>query len=202
MKAIMVLALAGALGWVVWQNFLKPAPPPPPPPPPPPAILIEPAPILSDAELQKVLKSAQDSEPTVRWEAVLYLDKVKAPQAMPLMFDMIQHDQEPDIRIKIIGLLGGRSGPDVLRALIGAAKDQEPEVRVAALRALDKIGDDSVAAAIADGPLRDQDEKVRTQAMRTLNSLQDKRLKRIADEQKAYEQAKAKAAADAAAARK
>jgi HEAT repeat protein len=154
--------------------------------------------VLSEVELQKVLKSAQDSEPKVRWEAVVFLDKVKAPQAMPLMFEMLQHDQEPDVRTKIINLLGTRSGPDVLKALLGATKDQEPEVRVAALRSLDKIGDDSVAPAIADGPLRDQDEKVREQAMKTLNSLQDKRLKRIADEQKAYELEKQKAAAAAA----
>jgi HEAT repeat protein len=117
---------------------------------------------------------------------------------MPLMFEMLQHDQEPDIRLKIINLLGGRSGPDVLKALLGATKDQEPTVRVAALKSLDRIGDDSVASAIADGPLRDQDETVRTQAMKTLNSLQDKRTKRIADEQKAYEQEKQRAAAAAA----
>jgi HEAT repeat protein len=200
MKAIMVLALAAVLGFLVWQKFLKAAPPPPPPPPPPPAILSEPAPVLSDAELQKVIKSASDSEPSVRWESVVYLDKVKAPQAMPLMFEMLQHDQEPDVRTKIINLLGGRSGPDVLRALLGATKDQEADVRLAALKALDRIGDDSVASAIADGPLRDQDEKVREQAMKTLNSLQDRRNKKIADEQRAYEQEKQRAAAAASAA--
>lgn len=199
MKAIMVLLFAGALGYLAWQKFLKPAPPPPPPPPPPPAILSQPAPVISDAELQKVLKSAQDTDPGVRWEAIVFLDKVRAPQAMPLMFQMLQRDPEPAVRIKIINLLGGRSGPDVLKALLGATKDQEPDVRVAALQALDKIGDYSVADAITNGPMRDQEDRVRLQAMKTLNDLQDKKTKAIQEAQQRYEAEKQQAAAAAAA---
>jgi HEAT repeat protein len=193
----MVLALAAALGFLVWKNMLKPVPPPPPPPPPPPAILNEPAPVISDADLQKVLKSAEDTEPDVRWQAVMFLDKVKAPQAMPLFFNFLQHDQEPSVRIKVTDVLSTRHSPEVLQALLGATKDQEPTVRVAALKALDKIGDYSVASAIADGPIRDQDETVRLQAMKTLNSLQDRKQKEIDDARKRYEAEKQKAAQQA-----
>lgn len=198
MKALGVVILVAVLGFLVWQRFLQPAPPPPPPPPPPPAILSEPAPVINEAEIQKVLKSAQDPEPTVRWEAVLFLDKVKAPQAMPIMREMLRRDSEPSVRIKVIELLSNRHNPEVMEALIAAMKDQEPEVRLAAIRALDKIGDFSVAGAIAEGPIRDQDEQVRLQAMKTLNSLQDRKQKEIEEARQRYEQEKQAAAAAAA----
>lgn len=194
MKAIGVVILAATLGFLVWQRFLQPAPPPPPPPPPPPAILNEPAPVINEAELQKVLRSTQDPEATVRWEAVLFLDKVKSPQAMPIMRQMLQRDMDASVRIKVIELLSKRHTPDVLEALIAAMKDQEPEVRMAALRALDTIGDYSVAGAIASGPIRDQDEQVRLQAMKTLNSLQDRKQKEIEEARLRYEQEKEAAA--------
>jgi HEAT repeat protein len=196
MKFLAVLALAAALGYVLFQRgMFSPPPPPPPPAPPPPAILNEPAPVIDDASLQKILKSAQDPEANVRWEAVLFLDKVKSLHAMPLMQEMLQHDMEPSLRIKIINLLGTRHGPDVTRALVLGLKDQEPEVRLAALQALEQVGDFSVASDIADGPIRDQDETVRLQAMKTLNSLQDKKQKEINDAKSRWEADKAAAAA-------
>ena len=198
MKFLAVVALAVALGIVLFQRgVFTPAPPPPPPPPPPPAILNEPAPVINEAEMAKVLKSAEDTEPTVRWEAVVFLDKIKSPRAMPLMQEMLLHDMEPSVRIKIIGLLSDRRGPDVMKALVGSMKDQEADVRLAALRALEKIGDYSVATDIANGPIRDQEESVRLQAMRTLNSLQDKKQREI-DAAKARWEAEKKAAAAAA----
>ena len=203
MKALVVVALAVALGVVLWQRgTFTPAPPPPPPPPPPPAILSEPMPVINKAELQKVLKSAADPEATVRWEAVVFLDKVKSPRAMPLMQEMLLHDQEPTLKIKIIALLADRRGNDVMTALLASTRDQEAEVRLAALRALEKIGDFSIAPQIADGPIRDQDEAVRLQAMKTLNSLQDRKQKEIDEARARYEADKAAAAAAAAAQKK
>ncbi|MFI5347167.1 MAG: HEAT repeat domain-containing protein [Elusimicrobiota bacterium] len=203
MKFFAVLLLAGAIAVVLWQKgvFTPPAPPAAPPPPPP-AILNEPAPVINEAELQKVLKSATDPEPTVRWEAVVFLDKVKAPQAMPLIQEMLLHDQEPTLKIKLIGLLSDRRGPEVMSSLLGATHDQEADVRLAALRALEKIGDFSIASQIADGPIRDQDENVRLQAMKTLNSLQDRKQKEIEEARARYEADKAAAAAAAAAQKK
>jgi HEAT repeat protein len=200
MKFLAVVALVAALAAVLWQKgIFSPPPAPPPPPPPPPAILSEPAPVINEAELQKILKSATDPEPNVRWEAILFLDKVKAPQAMPLIKELVAHDQEPTLRIKLVGLLSDKRGPEVMTALLGATHDQEPDVRLAALRALEKIGDFTIAPQIADGPIRDQDESVRLQAMKTLNSLQDRRQKEIDEARARYEADKAAAAAAAAA---
>lgn len=197
MKALGVLALSVVFGFLMWQRFLKPAPPPPPPPPPPPAILMEPAPVISEAELQKVLKSAEDPEPNVRWEAVVFLDKVKSPHAMVLMREMLRKDQDIQLRVRIIDLLSKRPGAETLRALVGSLKDPEAEVRLAALRALEHVGDFQAASAIAEGSLRDMDEQVRLQAMRTLNSLQDKKQREIEAARARYEQEKQQAAMQA-----
>jgi len=196
--ALLVCAIAAA-GFMAYQQF-KPVPPPPPPPPPP-AILSEPAPVINEAEQAKILKSTEDQDPNVRWEAVILLDKMKSPQAMPVIFHMLHKDLESTLRIKAVELLSDRNGPDVLNALVGALKDQEPDVRLAALRALEKIGDYSVAGVIATGPIKDQEESVRLQALKTLNTLQDKKQAEIEAARQRYEQEKAAAAADAAAKR-
>lgn len=192
---IMALGLAAA-GYMAYQQF-KPVPPPPPPPPPP-AILSEPMPVVNEAEQAKILKSAEDQDPLVRWEAVLLLDKMKAPAAMPLMFHMLQKDLDVDLRVNVCKLLGDRRGPEVMRALVGALRDQEPQVRLAALLSIEKIGDYSVAGALASGPIRDQEESVRLQALKTLNVLQDKKAAEIEAARVRYEQEKAAAALEAA----
>lgn len=196
-KILAVVVLAVSLGFVLREHglFSSPASTPAPPAlPPPPAILNEPAPVIDAAELQKVRRSALDTDPNVRWETVVFLDKIKSAEAMPLMQEMLQRDMDAGLRTKIIGLLSDRKGPDVLNALVGAMRDQEPDVRIAALRALEKIGDFSVAPAIANGPIRDQDERVRLQAMKTLNSLQDQRQREIDEARARYEREKAAAA--------
>ena len=110
---------------------------------------------------------------------------------------MLQKDLESSVRIKILELLGDRRGPDVMNALVGALKDQETDVRLASLRAIQKIGDYSVAGIITTGPIKDQEESVRLQALKTLNTLQDKKQAEIEAARVRYEQEKA-AAAEAA----
>lgn len=193
------IVFAGALGlaaYMAWQQF-KPVPPPPPPPPPP-AILSEPAPVINEAEQAKILKSAEDQDPNVRWESALLLDKMKSPQALPLMYHMLAKDLDTDLRIKVVRLLADRRNPDTMNALVGALKDQEADVRKEALISIEKIGDYSVAGVLATGPIKDQDENVRLQALKTLNVLQDKKAAEIEAARVRYEQEKAAAAAAAA----
>jgi HEAT repeat protein len=193
MNHIMLVLAIGLAGFLAYKEFKPVAPPPPPPPPP--AILSEPAPLINEAEQAKILKSAEDQDPSVRWEAVLLLDKIKSPQAMPLMFHMLQKDLDAPLRIKIVELMGTRSGPDVLNALVGAFKDPETDVRLASLKALEQIGDYTIAGTIAGGPLKDPEKSVRLQALMTLNSLQDKKAVEIEAARARYEQEKAAAAA-------
>ena len=204
MKYAVGLAVMVLCGFFAFQKVKpKPEPPPPPPPPPPPAILMEPAPVIDEAEHSKIIKSASDQDPEVRWQAMLLLDKMQSPKAMPIFYEKLQKDPEMALRMKIATHLGTKKGPEVAQNLIWALKDIEPEVRREALLALDHLGDYASASAITDS-LKDGDESVRIQALKTLNSLQDKRAKEIEEERKKYEEAKrqaeeaARAAAEAA----
>jgi HEAT repeat protein len=195
MKHILLAGVVAAAGYMAYREY---GPKPPAPlPPPPPAILSEPAPVINEAEQAKILKSAEDMDPSVRWEAALLLDKIKSPQAMPVLFYMLRKDLDAPVRIKAAQLLGDRRGPEAVNALVESLRDQEPDVRLAVLRALEKIGDYSVAGVIATGPIKDPEESVRLQALKTLNALQDKRQAEIDAARARYEQEKAAAAAAA-----
>ncbi len=177
--------------FLAYQQF-KPAAPPQMPPPMP-AILSDPVPMINSAELANITKSTEDQDPNVRWEAALLLDKMKSPQAPSILFRMLHNDVELTVRLKAIELLSSRSGPDVLNALVRGLRDREPDVRRACLGALEKIGDYSVAGAIASGPIKDPEESVRLQALKTLNALQDKKHAEIEAARALYEQEKAAA---------
>jgi|CXWL01.1.fsa_nt_gi HEAT repeat protein len=183
--------------YMAWQQY-KPQQEIAPPPLPPPAILSEPAPVINEAEQAKIIKATEDQDPGVRWESVILLDKMKSPQAMPIMLHMLEKDFDVPLRTKIVELLGNRNSPEVIAALVGALKDTEPEVRIAAIRSIEKIGDYSVASVLASGPIRDQEESVRLQALRTLNALQDKKQADIEAARQSYEQTKQQAALEAA----
>lgn len=163
----LVLILAGA-GYFAFKP--KPAPPPPPPPaaPPPP-----PPPVISPEQQAKIIQTADDTNPSVRWEAILLLNKLKAPAALSVMFDKMASDTDKDMRVKIIDLLAARPpDPEVTKNIANALRDAEPDVRIAAIQALGKIGDPSTAGAILEAT-KDSEESVRVQALRSLNALQD-----------------------------
>src|SRR4051812_14650257 len=103
---LLVLMIAG---YFALEQF-KPKPPPAPPPPPP-AITLDPSPIISEAEQAKIVRSANDQDPAVRWEAMVLLDKMKSPKAMPVLFEKLLKDPEGTLRIKIIELLTDRHSP-------------------------------------------------------------------------------------------
>lgn len=189
MKFIAFVLIMGIAGYFAFQQF-KPKPPPPPPPPPPPAILLEPAPVISPEEQAKVIRSANDQDPNVRWEALIFLQKMGSPEALPLMIEKLHKDPEPDIRKRAIRTVAERKGPEkaeIAKHLVQALRDPEADVRVEVLAALDRLGDYSVASAITDC-LKDQEDAVRVQALRTLNSLQDKKAAEIAAEMRRQEE--------------
>jgi len=186
MKFVVMGLVLVVAGFFAFQQF-KPKPAPPPPPPPPPAITLEPQPIINPEEQAKILKSAEDQDPDVRWESLVLLDKMKSPEALPLFFQKLEKDPEPGVRVKIIHVLAMRKGPEITQHLIGALKDLEPDVRIEALKALDQVGDFAAASAITE-TLKDQEENVRVTALKVLNSLQDKKAAEIAAEQKRQEE--------------
>lgn len=195
MKYLMMIVVMGVAGYFAFQRA-KPAAPPPPPPPPP-AILMEPAPVISEEEQAKVIKSANDPDPLVRWEALLLLDKMKAPRAQEIMFQKLHKDLDLDLRRNILTNLATKRSPEVTQNVVWVLKDSNPEIRLAALEALDKIGDYATASAITE-LLRDPDEGVKLQAIRTLNTLQDKKTAEIERERQRQEELRRQAEVEAA----
>lgn len=168
-------------------------------PAPPPILEVKPIevkPVISEEEQAKIVRSTNDTDPAVRWEAMVLLEKLKAPAAYPVLFDKLRRDTELDVRLKIIKLLGSRSDPEVIRHLVLATKDMAPEVRLESLRALETIGDASAAVSVMDC-LKDTEDSVRLQALKTLNTLQDKRQKEAEAERQRQEEARRKALEEA-----
>ncbi|MDE2038763.1 MAG: HEAT repeat domain-containing protein [Elusimicrobia bacterium] len=192
MKQVLLILVLVVSGYLAYRE-LKPPPPPPPPPLPPPTV-IKPQPIIDAAQQAKIIKATDDPDPQVRWEALVLLDKMNSPQALPLLFSKLQKDSDPGLRKKIIQLLSKRKDREVTQNIIWALKDPEPTVRVEALDALDKIGDYSAAPAITEC-LKDEEESVRTKALKTLNSLQDKKTAEILAEQRRQEELRRQKAA-------
>lgn len=186
MRFLLMLVVFIVAGFFAFQQ-LKPKPPPPPPPPPPPAINLEPTPVIDQAEQAKIIRSTNDQDSQVRWEAMVFLDKMKSPYASQILFEKMHKDPDPDVRTKIIRLIGTRHGPEISRHLVYSLKDMEASVRVTALQALDQVGDYATASSITE-TLKDQDETVRLQALKTLNSLQDKKAAEVEAERRRQEE--------------
>ncbi len=87
---------------------------------PPPPIDSPPSPVLNQVEEAKVVQSVGDSDPNVRWEAIKLLDKSGSQKAYSVMFDRLGHDNDVELKKKIIGLLEAHKRPDVVKALKSA----------------------------------------------------------------------------------
>ncbi len=176
MKFASIAVGVALLGYLAWTNF-KPAvplPPPPPPPAPPPMLAQAPPMVLDSESLARVRASANDTDPTVRWEAVQFLMSSHDPQADEIIFSMLHRDSDPNIRKKTVMLLSNRRGRFVVEQLLKRLTDSNAEVRLAVLNAMTKIGDYTTADAISSA-LHDSDKRVRLAALQTLNALQAKR---------------------------
>lgn len=166
---ILVFLVSGF--FIVRKMLVKPPPPPvivePPPPPPP---------VLNAQDEAKILASCRDINGDVRWEAVRLLDSLGSPQALPMLFERLQKDEEVTVRLKVIQLLATKKGHEVAKNLVIALKDQAnpPEIRKEVLDALGKVGDFTVGPDVTDC-LKDTDETVRLQAIQTINELNNQR---------------------------
>lgn len=202
MKWVSLAIGLAILGFGVNKYYLEPQAatkrlaesPPPPPPPPPPEEEMAPPPVLDPTALEKIRLSTRDSNPSVRWEAVQFLINAGVSEADDFLYEMLQRDTEPDLRLRSVSALRERKGPKVSKALVRALKDSEPEVRLAALEALSQRAETDTAQSVS-ALVGDSDERVRLAAIRTLNTLNEKRQQKIkeaeersAQAQREYEQ--------------
>ncbi len=163
---------------------------------PPPPVQPPPAPIIDPAQEARVINSTKDENPDVRWNAALFLVNMRSPRAKPIIFWMLHNDQDPDLKVKLIGLLARNAGPDapeVLRQIESAVHDPSAKVRIAAMKTLDDMGD-FAASPLLTKSLTDQNANVRRQALLSLNDLQSKWNAKVIADMKAQEKAALEAA--------
>ncbi len=181
MKYFFLFILFIVAGYFAFQE-LKPKPLPPPLPPPPILSKISTMrPLLSPDDEQKIAKSTDDTNKKVRWQALKLLANEKSYLALPLLFEHLEHDPSISLRIRIFGLLSQYKGNDaVLAHVVAALTDYNPDIRLAALKALDEMRAYSAATAIT-ALAKDPEGPVRQQALNVLNDLRKKRQKEIDD---------------------
>ncbi len=171
-RAFALIVLLASGGFLV-REYLQP--PEQPLAAPPPAIAqSDPGPVFSEAELKRIRMSIVDGDPGVRWSAAQLLFSIHDPQLGPILDKMIAEDPDPNVRIKVIGLMKGREALLRLGGLVRALGDTDKGVRLQALKALGDIGDPSVAGWVT-ALLKDPEPDVRIAALQTLGRFQDKR---------------------------
>jgi hypothetical protein len=170
--ALLVLVSAG--GYLVYAYRARPEPEPLPPPPP--VMAAEPAMVFSEVDAQRIRLSLQDPDPGVRWSAAQLLYSIRDPQLGPLLDKMIAEDPDPDVRMKVVGMMKNREDVMRLGGLVRALGDTDKGVRLQALSSLGDIGDPSVATWVT-ALLKDPEVEVRVAALQTLGKFQDKRKK-------------------------
>ena len=101
------------------------------------------------------------------------LYKLGDPDAVSYLEKAAAKDPDPDVRLKAVTLLGLNGGGPRQRALVAALKDPQKEIRLAALKSLEQVGDTSAAPWIAQTASQDYEPEVRAEALRVLGTLQD-----------------------------
>jgi HEAT repeat protein len=100
------------------------------------------------------------------------LAKIQDPRALPILVKLLQSPKE-NVRWAAADALGGLRIGDAVKPLADVAlKDQNPQIREAALAALSKIGDKSSLKTLVDA-LTDKEKRVSDQALRSVLQVAD-----------------------------
>lgn len=109
-------------------------------------------------------------EPTIAGAAAAALVGVPGRKATTMIAEAVS-PAEPQVRVRLIQILGRRGDPAALSVLSAAADPRRPaEVREAAVKALGEIGDPAAVPALA-AAVAAQEESVRTAAIAALAQL-------------------------------
>ena len=174
MKLFAFLVFLAAAGFLGYKYEHPPLPPALPPEPPAASVPRDAAPVFNEAEIAKVHQSLQDGDVEVRWAAAQLLYSIHDPQFGALLEKMISDDPDPELRIRLLGMMKGREDLVRLGGLIKGLRDVDKSVRIASLTALGDIGDPSVVTWVT-ALLKDPEPEVRIAALQTLGRFQDKR---------------------------
>ena len=174
MKFIALMVFLASAGYLAREYFRPFQATPLPPEPPASSSPRDPVPMFSDRELAKIRRSVLDTDPAVRLTAVQLLYSIHDPKLGILLEKMISEDSDPEVRVKIVGMMSGHQDSVRLGGLVRGLSDISKDVRIASLKAIGDIGDPSVVTWVT-ALLKDPEPDVRVAALQTLGRFQDKR---------------------------
>lgn len=99
--------------------------------------------------------------------ALLHSDN---PVVRATLIDILKNSRRSGMRLNAALAMGGRSDPDVIQALISAAKDENVSVRKGVANALGQCGDPAAVTTLAEMMEKDPDIGVAHQALRALRN--------------------------------
>ncbi|MBI4051122.1 MAG: HEAT repeat domain-containing protein [Elusimicrobia bacterium] len=144
--------------------------------PPSPALRLTPE---TTDTLRKICK---DDDPRVRMAALEITYRIKVDGAMNLLADALATETEPEVKKKILKLLGESKDSKALPIISQSIKDYDKEVRMAALSAIASLQDPQAISDLNQA-LKDIDPDIRLQAIQTLDNL-----RKVAEEKQKKEE--------------
>ena len=116
--------------------------------------------------------AAADSPNLQLREAALALGESMPGEAVTAKWVERMKQAPPEQRAPILAMLGRRGDKSALPAVLGALRDEDKAVRLAAVRAVGRLGNaDAVATELASTAAKDADPAVRLAALKTLGEL-------------------------------
>ncbi len=130
--------------------------------------------LADPAALDKLISivTASATPATLYDAAANALAKIQDPRAVPILVKLLGSPKE-NVRWASADALGGLGVADAVKPLAAVAlKDENPQIREAALAALSKIGDPTALDTLVDA-LSDKEKRVADQALRSLTQVAD-----------------------------
>jgi HEAT repeat protein len=128
----------------------------------------------SDKDIVSALveRLTNDGDNLVRASAVRALGCLAQKDIIPLFTETLD-DEDAMVRLAVITALGEIGHPDAIsvlsKTLLG--KDENPQMRIAAIEALEQIGGRAVVESLEKAVIQDEEADVRIAAVRTLGSI-------------------------------
>jgi len=130
-------------------------------------------PVVNDEKaLAALLHAIGDNERSVRFHAVRAIIDGKASNALLPLTEM-RHHSDPNVREAVMDIFGKIGGLDQIPFIVEATSDSEPQVQLAAVRALHLLKDRGGVQALIS-QLTSQDPHLRAAAARALGEMGDK----------------------------
>jgi HEAT repeat protein len=120
--------------------------------------------------LEPLLTALKDRDPDIRKIAVEGLAGLGDTQAVEPLAVMLKAERESNVRQTVVTSLG-EMGPTAIAPLAATLKDEDPEIRKNAIRALEKIGDSGAVEPLVSMLRGEREKGIRQMAIASLGKM-------------------------------